>query len=480
MAIEQEYKEKIRANLAMTLGSGFVPELGEHKKGKRSDVHFSGDNVIIVASDRVSCFDEVLSRCIPFKGYVLNLSTLWAMENTADIIPNAMVPSPDPSVIIQKRRKNVGVECVVRGYVWGSLAGDYEKGHREKCGVSIPNGMRRYQKLDQPLFTPTTKAEKGHDEDMALEDIAKMHGRETAEKIKDVSIRLYQRGVELADRVGMIFIDTKFEFGFDDKGDITLIDESLTLDSSRYCTKEEYAAKWPRIVEEMNSGKYKDVSDLLKKMPELKIKEVSKQFVRDVLVEGGYDGKGKTPALNDDQVVETAYRYIDAFETLTQRDFDFAASELPTARQRIMNNMIKAGMAYGGCVVPVLASKSDSEHWEAIEKGLKEAGVPYTAPFFGSAHKETRKVLDFIEHMDRDSIEPLVYIAAAGRSNGLGPVIAGNTKYPVIACCPYKDTATYMVDIHSSTRMPSKLPMMVVVDPGNAALAAKRMIDLVR
>ncbi|MBN2111842.1 AIR carboxylase family protein [Candidatus Woesearchaeota archaeon] len=480
MSNEKEYKEKIRANLEMVLGSGFIPEIGEHKTGKVRDVHFSEDNIVMVASDRVSCFDHVLSRCIPYKGVVLNLFNQWAMNNTADIIPNVMAESPDPSVIVQRKLKNVGFECVVRGYVWGSLAGDYEKGKREKSGVTLPQGLLRYEKLQEPMFTPATKAEEGHDEDISLERMAEVLGRDMAEKVRDVSVQLYLRGVELAEKAGMIFIDTKFEFGTDEEGNLYLIDESLTPDSSRYCNREEYDAKWSQIAEAMKSGKYANVSELLKANPKLKIREESKQFVRDVLIEGGYEEGKPIPDLTDEQVIETAWRYINSYERLSGNEFSFAATELPNARQRIMNNLIKAGMAYGGCVVPIGASKKDEEHWKKIADALRENNVPYTAPFFGSAHKETRRVLDFVESMDRDSIEPLVYLTFAGRSNGLGPVVAGNTRYPVIACPPFKDTATYAVDIHSSLRMPSNLPLMTVVEPGNAVLAAKRIIDMVR
>ena len=141
MSKEQEYKEIIKDNLENVLESGYIPELGGHKKGKVRDVHFSGDRIIMVASDRVSCFDHVLSRCIPFKGAILNLFNQWAMKKTGDIVPNAMVDSPDPNVIIQIRLDNIGFECVVRDYVWGSLASDYEDGLRLKSGIELPEGL---------------------------------------------------------------------------------------------------------------------------------------------------------------------------------------------------------------------------------------------------------------------------------------------------------------------------------------------------
>jgi len=470
---EEQYPKRITQNLGSVLESGFVPELGEHKKGKVRDVHISGDKVIMIASDRVSCFDHVLSRCIPFKGVVLNLFNEWAMKYSQDVVPIAAMPSPDPNVIIQRKLKNIGIECVVRRYVWGSLASDYEKGKRVKCGVALPEGLLRYQRLDEPIFTPTSKAETGHDSDLTLDDIAGMHGKERAKEILDISIELFNRGSQLAHNAGMIFIDTKYEFGVDEHGTLYLIDEANTPDSSRFCTEAEYFQKFGEILGRFRTGKFKDVSAMLKAMPDLKIREESKQFVRDVLIDSGYEEGKPLPELTDSQIVETAWRYIASYERLTRKKFDFVASELPT-KKRIINNLVKAGLAQGFCVVPIGASTKDEEHWQKIKKALEEEKVPHIHPLYVSAHKETRKVLDFVLGMDRDSIEPLIYLTFAGRSNGLGPVVAGNTDYPVITC-PVLSDATYAVDIHSSLRMPSNLPLATIIDPGNAVLFAKRI-----
>ncbi len=478
MSKEQEYKKIIGDNLDNVLASGFIPELGEHRKGKVRDNHFSGDKVIMVASDRVSCFDIVLSRLIPYKGVVLNLFNQWAMENTVGIFPNAMLESPDPNVIVQKRGENAGFEFIVRGYVWGSLASDYEQGKREKSGIILPNDLLRYQKLDAPLFTPTTKAEGGkHDEDITIDDIAQKLGKDDAHGLKVASLRLYSRGAKLASAAGMRFLDTKYEFA-KVNGMWLLIDESTTPDSSRFCSEEEYDNKWPQIQALMEGGKFETVSKLLEDRPDLKIREESKQYTRDVLIEAGYKGGDTLPEISDENVIETAWRYIDSYEKLTGQEFDFAESELST-RKRVMNNLVKAGLAYGGCVVPMGASVKDKGHWEKIQASLVEAGIPHTEPFYASAHKQTQTVLDHIKKMDT-SIEPIVYLTFAGRSNGLSPVVAGNTHNPVIACCPYSDTATMQMDVWSSLRMPSQLPLAVIIEPGNAALYAKRIIDLAK
>lgn len=482
MAGEAEYKQIIKENLNNVLESGYIPELEEHKKGKVRDVYSSGDNLIMVASDRVSCFDHVLSRCVPYKGAVLNLFNQWAMENSSDIVKNAMLSSPDANVIIQEKMQNSGFECVVRGYVWGSLASDYENGARIKSGIILPEGLLRYQKLENPIFTPTSKAEKGHDEDITLEDIVKVHGKELADEIKETSIKLFKRGEELADKAGMIFIDTKYEFGIKG-GKIYLIDESNTPDSSRYCSKEEYDKKWQKIYEDMTITQGKDVymtvSSFLKDSPHLKIKEASKQFVRDVLIESGYKEGMPLPDLTDEQIIEASFRYIDSYERLTGKKFDFTKSELST-KKRIINNLKNLGLVYGGCVVPIGASDKDAGHWAKLESALIEAKIPYAQPVFMSAHKKTKEVLDYVNKMDSTSIEPLVYLTFAGRSNGLGPVVAGNTKYPVITCPVFSDKTDYLVNIHSSLQMPGNLPLMTVIDPVNAAFAAKRIIDLAK
>lgn len=478
MTDDAQYREQIRAQLDSTLSSGFIPELGKHKKGKVRNVHFSNGKVVMVASDRVSVFDHVLSRYIPYKGAVLNLFNQWAMDNTSDIMLSAQLQSPDPNVIVQSQLTNFGFECIVRGYVWGSLAEDYEAGKREKSGIPLPDGLYRYGKLTEPLFTPTTKAEKGHDVDITLEDIVKVHGRELAEQARDLSIRLFVRGQQVAARRGWVLIDTKFEFGVDGNEELVLIDESLTPDSSRYCTHEEYNGKMRLIEREIQTGRYKTVGELVRAHPELKIREESKQYVRDVVVEAGWKDGKPLPKLTDEQVVETAFRYIKAYESLTGRSFPFHESELAVPR-RIIHRLAKAGLIYGGCVIPIGASEKDKEHWGKLEAALKDAKIPFTEPVFLSAHKRTKEVLEFVHQTD-ESIESIVYLTFAGRSNGLGPVVAGNTNNPVVTCPVFSDIGAYVVDVHSSLRMPGGLPLMTVVDPGNAVLACKRILDVAR
>merc|ERR1719316_1989261 len=246
---EDATKAKIREYLSITLPECFLPELGEQKKGKVRDIYLSGENVVMMTNDRVSAFDFILPNLIPFKGHVLNGISEYMFDKTKDIIPNALVSNIDSSVVVQKKMKNLNVELIVRGYLWGSMAAAYEKGDREFCGLSVPEGLNRFQKFDTPLFTPTTKAEVGHDENMTMEEVEKLVGKEMANRAKEAAHKMYQRGVEVMRERGLILIDTKYEFGLDENGKLHVIDEVNTPDSLRLCDVKEWETKWPKIAE---------------------------------------------------------------------------------------------------------------------------------------------------------------------------------------------------------------------------------------
>ncbi|MBD3303529.1 hypothetical protein GF343_00120 [Candidatus Woesearchaeota archaeon] len=461
MPKEEEYKKIIKENLYITLDFGYIPELGKHKSGKVRDIHFTSDrigsNIVMVASDRVSAFDHVLDRSIPFKGQVLNLLNQWAMENTKDIVPNASVDSPHPSVIIQKLYKNIMIECVVRGYVWGSLAGAYESGKRNFCGLEMPNGLLRYQKLDTPLFTPTTKAE--HDEPVTFEDVEAKLGKELAAKVQDVSLKLFQRGAELAEKAGLIFIDTKYEFGLDEQGNLFLIDESNTPDSSRYCSIEEYK-KFDLIRQEMAAGKFKNVSELLKQKPELKIKEMSKQFIRDVLTEKGfsYEGAGEIPKLTDEDVVEVSYRYINLYEMLTGKAFVFPSAH---PKVELLSKLQQAGLIKGGLAVIMAGSNSDMPHIEKIQAALNDFNVKSQVRIC-SAHKQPGLCESIVKKYN-NSLEPVVVIAVAGGTDALSGVASFHSVFPVISCPPKAE------EYHSGIKNPPGSSNSLILRPVNAA-----------
>jgi len=334
-------RKKVSENLGRVIKDAEIPGLEGGRRGKvrrvysAADVH--GENILIMAtSDRVSAFDVVLDRAIPYKGAVLNAIAKWSFDQTKDIIPNALLSSPTPHIIIQKELTNIAFECVVRGYMWGSLATDYERGTREKCGITLEDGLLRYQKLERPVFTPTTKAETGHDQDVTFEEMAELmqenltrkgiavKGTKLAQQVRDASFKLYQRGDALAQRAGLSLVDTKYEFGIDQQGDLYLIDEIHTPDSSRYVELADWKEKWPSIKKRMEDENWSTVSELLIDYPELKVRELSKQLVRDVLIEHGYDpNSGQSATLSDEDVIETAARYIELYERLTGKGFGF-------------------------------------------------------------------------------------------------------------------------------------------------------------
>jgi len=429
---EADTKAKIREYLNLTLPECFIPELGEQKKGKVRDIYFAGPNVVMVTNDRVSAFDFILPNLIPFKGQVLNMISEWAFAQTKDIVPNALIENVDSMVVVQKKMKNLDVELIVRGYLWGSMAAAYEKGDRTFCGLSVADGLNRFQKFDTPLFTPTSKAEVGHDENMSMEEVEKLLGKDMANRAKDTALKLYQRGAELMRKRGLMLIDTKYEFGVDEKGVLHVIDEANTPDCSRMCTVEEWESKYPKIAEEMKTGKYANVTELLKAKPELKLKEFSKQYIRDALLEMGFDPLKDTaaPKLSDDQVVECAYRYISIYETVTGNSWEFPAKMSPS--KRIIMNLQREGMLVGGFVVIVAESGSDLGHSEKIQTELAKFKIPSQIRIC-SAHKQPGRLESLIAQYNK-STEPLMLISCASGSDALSGVASSLAKFPVVSC----------------------------------------------
>jgi len=431
---EQAAKAKIREYLDLTLPECYIPELGEQKQGKVRSIYFSGKNVVMVTNDRVSAFDYILPNLIPFKGQVLNMISEWAFGQTKDIVPNALVENVDENVVVQKKMKNLNVELIVRGYLWGSMAAAYEKGDREFCGLKVPDGLIRFQKFDPPLFTPTTKAEVGHDENMTMEEVEKLVGKDLANRAKDIAMKLYQRGSELMRKRGLILIDTKYEFGVDEKGVLHVIDEVNTPDSSRMCTVEEWETKYPKIAAEMKTGKFKNVTELMKAKPELKLKEFSKQYVRDALLEMGFDPtKDKSaPKLSDDQVVECAYRYIRIYEQITGNVFQFPAKMAPA--KRIIMNLQRNGMLVGCMAVIAAGSDSDMPHLETLAKELAKFKIPSQIRIC-SAHKQPARLEGLLQEYNK-STEPIILVGCAGGTDALSGTASYFAKFPVVSCPP--------------------------------------------
>ncbi|MBI2546344.1 AIR carboxylase family protein [Candidatus Woesearchaeota archaeon] len=454
--VEQQYRDAIAVNLNNVVASTFIPEFGFPFSGKVRDIYDLGDVLLMLTSDRVSAFDIVHQRQIPFKGAVLNGLSLFGFDLTSDIVPNAIISSPDPYAIVQEKLEKIEFEFVVRGYMWGSLAEAYEQGEHSICGIGLPEGLLRYQKLPEPLFTPTTKSPSGHhDIPVTLDQIlngfkapwgkvtglAERYGLEKGKQILDsikrISIQNYLRVDEHARSVRTLFIDTKYEFGIDRDGQIKLIDEANTPDSSRMVDLQEHHDKWSQIDALMrtNGNTYRHVSELLKVRGDLKIKELSKEYLREKLIALGYK-KGDTvlPDISPDVIIETALRYIETYERFTGRKFDFVQSELAGAK-RLMHNLVKAGLAQGYCAVVVAGSDSDAIHVEKIRKSLDEYGVPNQVRVV-SAHKQPNMVSAMVKFYDRQSIEPLLWVTVAGGVDALSGSVSWESRYPTVSCPP--------------------------------------------
>lgn len=269
-------------------------------KGKVRDVYSIGtDKLVMVATDRISAFDVVLPRSIPYKGQVLNLIAASFLEKTKDIVRNWVIDVPHPNVTIGHRCEPFKVEMVIRGYLSGHAARTYASGRRKLCGIALPEGLRENDRLSQPIITPTTKASVGHDEDISREEIIRsgIVSANHYEQLEQITRQLFLRGTEIANSRGLILVDTKYEFGlFEDE--IVLMDEIHTPDSSRYFYADTY--------EELQ----------LKQLPQ---RQLSKEFVRQWLIEHGFMGKpGQTvPEMNDAFVSLITDRYIELYEHIT-------------------------------------------------------------------------------------------------------------------------------------------------------------------
>ncbi|MBR4512473.1 MAG: phosphoribosylaminoimidazolesuccinocarboxamide synthase [Bacteroidales bacterium] len=273
-------------------------------RGKVRDVYTIRDRwMVMVATDRISAFDVVLPRAIPYKGQVLTQIASRFLDLTADICPNWKTATPDPMVMAGHRCEPFPVEMIIRGYLTGSSWRTYKSGARSICGVTIPDGMREHQRFAEPIITPTTKAVEGHDEDISKEEIIRQ-GLVSAEDyaiLEDYTRRLFQRGSEIAARHGLILVDTKYEFGKKD-GKIYLIDEIHTPDSSRYFYADGYEQRFA-------AGE-----------PQ---RQLSKEFVREWLMENGFQGKEgqRVPEMTDEVVQHISERYIELYEQITGEKF---------------------------------------------------------------------------------------------------------------------------------------------------------------
>ncbi|NAS30206.1 phosphoribosylaminoimidazolesuccinocarboxamide synthase [Flavobacteriaceae bacterium R38] len=300
------------------------PGQKEVYKGKVREVYkIENDLLVMIATDRLSAFDVVMPKGIPYKGQILNQIATKMMEATQDIVPNWLIATPDPNVAVGHHCEPFMVEMVIRGYLSGHAAREYKSGKRVLCGVDMPEGMQENDKFPSPIITPATKAEQGdHDEDISREEIlAKgIVSEEDYIVLENYTRALFQRGSEIAARRGLILVDTKYEFGKTKDGKIVLIDEIHTPDSSRYFYADGYEERQQR-------GEIQ--------------KQLSKEFVRQWLIQNGFQGlEGQTvPFMSDDYINSVSERYIELYENITGEKF--VKADTTQIQERIENNILK-------------------------------------------------------------------------------------------------------------------------------------------
>jgi len=293
-------------------------------RGKVREVYNINDELLVmIATDRLSAFDVVMPRGIPYKGQILNQIATKFMELTSDVVPNWLIATPDPNVAIGHLCEPFKVEMVIRGYLSGHAAREYAAGKRQLCGVSMPDGLKENDKFRQPIITPTTKADNGeHDQDISREDIlAKAIVSESDyATLEDYTRKLFARGTEIAASRGLILVDTKYEFGKTKDGKIVLIDEIHTPDSSRYFYADGYQQRQDKGEEQ---------------------KQLSKEFVRRWLIENGFQGKEgqQIPEMSDDYIESVSERYIELYEKILGEPFHKA--DLTNIKRRIDENVTR-------------------------------------------------------------------------------------------------------------------------------------------
>ena len=306
----------ITDQLSRTIERTDFTDLGECYHGKVRDNYRQNGRRILVTSDRISAFDHVLPQTIPFKGQVLNQTAAYFFDATSDLVPNHVLSVPDPNVTIAQECTPIPIEFVVRGYLAGHAWREYNRGVRTLCGQELPDGLRESEQLPKPIVTPTTKAEEGHDQDVTREEAIATTDIDarTYDQLAEWALALYRRGSQMAAEQGLLLVDTKYEFGRTMEGDLVLIDEVHTPDSSRYYYQDGYE-------ERLSDGR-----------PQ---RQLSKECVREWLMENGFQGRDgdEMPTLPDAFRAKVTKRYVELYETVTGQDFE--PDTHPNPKQRI-------------------------------------------------------------------------------------------------------------------------------------------------
>jgi len=311
----------IKTQLNNTLDKVNLNINGEYYKGKVRDNYFIDDKVVMVTSDRVSAFDHVLGT-IPFKGQILNEIALFWFDKTKHIVPNHIISSPDPQVLLAKKAKTLPVEVIVRQYITGSLWREYSNGINGQYGFMLPENLVQNQEFDKPILTPSTKAEYGlHDEPISKQEIinSNLVTKEIYEKAEEYALSLFSEGQKWAESQGLILVDTKYEFGIY-KGELIVIDEIHTPDSSRYWVKDGYEERFK-----------KGESQLM----------LDKENIRQWLIDKNFSGEGTPPELSEDIRILLSQKYIELYQKLTGKDF---VPSIGDVSERINENLAKVNL----------------------------------------------------------------------------------------------------------------------------------------
>ncbi len=433
------------------LGNFYTPQMEVIHRGKvRDSVRIDEKTRMIVVSDRISSFDNVLNNFIPQKGAVLTGITNFWFEKTRDIVDNHYLRMVDPNISLVKEANPIKIEMIVRGYLTGSMWRGYKNGKRDFSGVIAPDGLNENDRFPTPLVTPTTKEES--DRPITPEDIVKegWTTKEVYDKMKEISLKLFAFGSKFLEERGIILVDTKYEFGIVD-GEIILIDEIHTPDSSRFWSLEDYK---------------KDSS---------KVDSIDKEYVRQWLLANKENGEFKN-VLPESVIAETRKRYLDIYYKITGSKLHYDFNE--DVYDRVKRNLINEKLIKDAYVSIIMGSPRDLEHCKKIAAILEKYDI-FVDMRVTSAHKNGERIPGIVEDYN-NSLEPGVVIAVAGRSNGLGGALAANLSIPLINCPPFSDKVDMMVNINSSLVMPSNTPASTIVDISCAAGAVLRALNLRR
>ena len=456
--IQLNEKDLLILGIKKILMENIVAQNYESKKnGNVREIYFIDKNLVLfVHTDKLSSFDRHVCD-VPGKGSLLNLVSTWWFNRTKFIIDNHMLYSKD-NMLVAKRCEVIPIEFVVRGYITGSsktsLWTHYKDGKRTYCGIDFKDGLKKNQKLEAPVVTPTTKD---------VEDIP-ISAKEIIDRniltqkewdyISSKAIELFEYGQMVAQSKNLILVDTKYEFGRDNNGNIILIDEIHTGDSSRYWVLNSYQDRFSNNVD-----------------PERLDKESIRTYLLSVCNPYTVD---KIPDIPNNKIEGLLNGYINLYKKLDNKIPEIVSYNPELDINQYIDNYIKN--IHNQMIVILSGSPSDNNFIDKITKHLDSRNL-YYQHHICSAHKQTKKLLGILDEYESQN-RSLIYITVAGRSNALSGVVACNTRHPVFACPPFSDKSDFMLNINSSLQCPSNVPVMTVLEPSNLALSCSRIFNL--